>query len=261
MSAARLARFLRAAKGDKNRAIRLYIWNAHLSREFYLPIQLTEVALRNSIHKQLSSLFGDLWFENPGFTSAVPERTQVEMRKVALFERTQRRSAFTVDHVVAGLSFGFWLSLLNSSMCERIWAGDIRPVFPHLPINLHQPDVHKRLEKLRLFRNAVMHHYAIFDKGTTAEWENIKLILGWICPSTNKCETVDLVRSPYAAIRDGRSAGRRVGLPPLRGPRARRISGALTDCPARTFVSKAWRTACDIFGEARSTSVRQLTAR
>ena len=52
------------------------------------------------------------------------------------------------------------------------------------PPTLHQPDVHKRLEKLRLFRNAVMHHYAIFDKGTTAEWENIKLILGWICPAT-----------------------------------------------------------------------------
>jgi hypothetical protein len=62
--------------------------------------------------------------------------------------------------------------------------GNIRPIFPHLPPTLHQPDVHKRLEKLRLFRNAVMHHYAIFDKGTTAEWENIKLILGWICPIT-----------------------------------------------------------------------------
>jgi len=186
MSPARLARFLGPAKGDRNRAIRLYIWNAHLSREFYLPIQLTEVALRNSIHKQLTSIFGDSWFENPSFASAVPVRTQEEMRKVAAFERGQRRAAFTVDHVVAGLSFGFWLSLLNSSMCERIWAGNIRPVFPYLPPNLHQPDVHRRLEKLRLFRNAVMHHYAIFDKGTTAEWENIKLILGWICPSTTQ---------------------------------------------------------------------------
>ena len=186
MSAARLARFRGPANGDRNRAIRLYIWNAHLSREFYLPIQLTEVALRNSIHNQLTNMFGKLWFETPSFTSALPLRTQGEMRKVAEFERSQRRGAFTIDHVVAGLSFGFWLSLLNSSMCERLWSGNIRPVFPHLPPNLHQPDVHKRLEKLRLFRNAVMHHYAIFDKGTSAEWENIKLILGWICPDTRE---------------------------------------------------------------------------
>jgi hypothetical protein len=186
MSSARLARFLRPARGDRNRAIRLYIWNAHLSREFYLPIQLTEVALRNSIHNQLTTMFGGLWFENPRLTSAVPERTHGEMQKIASFERSQRRAAFTVDHVVAGLSFGFWLSLLNSSMYERLWSGDIRPIFPHLPVHLHQPDVHRRLERLRQFRNAVMHHYAIFDKGTTAEWENIKLILGWICPETRQ---------------------------------------------------------------------------
>lgn len=31
-----------------------------------------------------------------------------------------------------------------------------------------------------------MHHYAIFDKGTSAEWESIKLILGWICPQTRQ---------------------------------------------------------------------------
>jgi hypothetical protein len=148
-----------------------------------LPIQLTEVALRNSIHNQLTALYGNLWFEARGLISAVPERTRVEVTKVASLERFQRGSAFTVDHVVAGLSFGFWLSLLNSSMTERLWSGNIRSIFPHLPPTLHQPDVHRRLEKLRLFRNAVMHHYAIFDKGTTAEWENIKLILGWICPT------------------------------------------------------------------------------
>jgi hypothetical protein len=184
LSTALLARYLAAAKGDKNRAIRLYIWNADLSREFYFPIQLTEVALRNSIHNQLTALYGNPWFEARALLSAIPERTQVEVTKVAALERFQRGPAFTVDHVVAGLSFGFWLSLLNSSMTERLWSGNIRPIFPHLPPTLHQPDVHKRLEKLRQFRNAVMHHYAIFDKGITAEWENIKLILGWICPTT-----------------------------------------------------------------------------
>ncbi|HEV7600257.1 MAG TPA: hypothetical protein VGO49_08360 [Bradyrhizobium sp.] len=184
LSLALLSRYLGAAKGDKNRAIRLYIWNADLSREFYLPIQLTEVALRNSIHNQLTALYGNLWFETSELLSAVPQRTQVEVKKVASRERVQRGSAFTVDQVVAGLPFGFWLSLLNSSMTERLWSGNIRPIFPHLPSTLHRPDVHKRLERLRLFRNAVMHHYAIFDKGTTAEWENIKLILGWICPTT-----------------------------------------------------------------------------
>jgi hypothetical protein len=82
MAPARLARYMGAAKGDKNRALRLYIWNAHLSREFYLPIQLTEVALRNSIHAQLSNLHGANWFEAPRLTTAVPTRTLDEMKKI-----------------------------------------------------------------------------------------------------------------------------------------------------------------------------------
>jgi hypothetical protein len=129
LSPDRLARYLGAAKGDKNRAIRLYIWNADLSREFYLPIQLTEVALRNSIHNRLTALYGNSWFEARELLSAIPERTQVEVTKAAALERFQRGPGFTVDHVVAGLSFGFWLSLLNSSMTERLWSGNIRPFF------------------------------------------------------------------------------------------------------------------------------------
>jgi hypothetical protein len=184
MSPARLARYLGAAGGDKNRAMRLYLWNAHLCSEFYLPIQMTEVSLRNAIHVQLTVNFGPSWFENTALVSAVPERTQTELANTAAKERAQRGLSFTVDHVVAALSFGFWLSLLNAPMTQRLWMGNIRPIFPHLPTTLHQPDVHKRLEKLRLFRNAVMHHFAVFDKGPISEWENIKLILGWLCPTT-----------------------------------------------------------------------------
>lgn len=184
MSPARLGRYLGPAKGDKNHALRLYIWNADLSREFYVPIQATEVALRNSVHQQLTARYGANWFEKRSLVSALPQRTQDEIAKVAAYERGQRGVNFTVDHVVAGLSFGFWLSLLNAPMTQRVWGGNIRPIFPYLPITLHQPDVHTRLERLRLFRNAVMHHFAVFDKGTNAQWENIKLILSWICPTT-----------------------------------------------------------------------------
>lgn len=191
MSAARLGRYLGAAKGDRNRAFRLYLWNAHLCREFYFPIQVAEIALRNSVHKGLQSNYGTDWFSTRSLTTALPKRSQEEIVDVVSFESGKRGAAFTIDHVVAGLSFGFWLSLLNGPMTNRVWAGNIRPVFPNLPATLHQPDVHRRLEKLRLFRNAVMHHYAIFDKGVISEWENIKLIVQWICqPSLRLIEQV-----------------------------------------------------------------------
>jgi hypothetical protein len=186
MSPARLARYLGAARQDKNRALRLYIWNAELCQEFYLPIQMTEVSLRNSIRKNLQTIFEDDWFADSSFVSAISERSRLEINDVVAFERAKRGTGFTIDHVIARMSFGFWLSLLNAPMTNRIWSGNIHPIFPNMPHHLGQSDVHQRLERLRLFRNAVMHHYAIFDKAPGIEWENIKIILGWICQPTVK---------------------------------------------------------------------------
>jgi hypothetical protein len=192
MSPARLGRYMGAAKHNKNHALRLYIWNAHMCQEFYFPIQITEVAIRNSVSNGLAKNFGPTWFQEKSLTTAISARSSNEIADTVSFEKAKRGASFSVDHVVAGLSFGFWLSLLNAPMTNRLWSGSIRPIFPHLPATLHQPDVHKRLEKMRLFRNAVMHHYAIFDKGILSEWENLKIILGWICPEsvwlmTNLC--------------------------------------------------------------------------
>jgi len=186
MSPARLARFSRAARGDRHLSFRLHLWNAKLCREFYFPLQIMEVSLRNSIHQNLQNRFGANWHTERSFVTAIPQRNQDELRDCITLERAKRAGRHTIDHIVAGMSFGFWHSLLNTSMTNRLWGGDVRPMFPNMPHNLGQPDVHKKLERLRLFRNAVMHHYAIFDKAPGVEWDNIKIILGWICQPSVK---------------------------------------------------------------------------
>jgi hypothetical protein len=186
MSSARLDRFMAAARQDKQRALRLYFWNAELCQEFYLPIQMTEISLRNSIHRHLQASFQEDWHADRSFTAALPARSQTEIAAVVADERARRGASFTVDHIVAGMSFGFWHSLMNASLQNRVWGGNIRPMFPNLPHHMDRRHVHDRLEKLRAFRNAVMHHYAIFDKAPSLEWENIKIILGWLCQPTTK---------------------------------------------------------------------------
>jgi hypothetical protein len=184
MSPARLARYIPSGKGDKNHALRLYVWNARLCEEFYIPIQFTEVALRNCIHRQLVLLYRDNWFEQPKFTNIIPDRHKSEMAKTVSDERKKRGLSFTPDHVVAGMSFGFWLNLMSQSLENFIWPNGIKGAFPRLPHGFGRDEVYKRLERLRKFRNAVMHHYAIFDKGPTDEYRNIRTLLDWMCPET-----------------------------------------------------------------------------
>lgn len=48
----RISRYLAAAKNDKQLALRLYVWNARLCECLYLPVQFTEVAVRNAVMRR-----------------------------------------------------------------------------------------------------------------------------------------------------------------------------------------------------------------
>jgi len=184
MSHARFARFLPPAKGDRNLALRLYIWNARLCEEFYIPLQFTEVALRNAIHRRLHHLFGPDWHSETDFTDIIPDRHKKELSGLVSAERARLGTAFTPNDVVAGLTFGFWLNLMSRALEHVLWRPGVRSAFPHLPVGFDRELVYRRLEQLRKFRNAVMHHYAIFDMGPTHEYQNIQTLLSWICPET-----------------------------------------------------------------------------
>lgn len=183
MSAARLVRFT-PATGDKNHGLRTYVWNARLCEEFYIPLQFTEVAFRNGLHRRLQSVYGADWYQNQRLIGTLPIRHRDEVAEVVKTERARRSTSFTIDHVVGGLPFGFWHNLMGHSLAHILWKYGIKEPFPHLPITENRQTVFQRLEQLRKFRNAVMHHYAIFDKGPTAEYQNILLLLEWMCPNT-----------------------------------------------------------------------------
>lgn len=184
MSPARLRRFSAPPAWDKNHSIRTYVWNARLCEEFYIPIQFCEIALRNAIHTRLAELFGPAWYADQTFIHAIPDRHKEELAATVRQEMKFRGASFTADHVVAGMSFGFWQNLMSQSHKNLIWGGGVHSAFPHLPPRWGTTEIYDRLERLRKFRNAVMHHYAIFDKKPTAEYDNIRQLLKWMCPGT-----------------------------------------------------------------------------
>jgi hypothetical protein len=183
MSHARLARFTPPG-GDRNFGLRIYVWNARLCEEFYIPLQLTEVSLRNGIVRRLVGCYGPDWFQDHRLISTIPDRHKDEIRDVTISEKAKRASSFTADHVVAGLSFGFWLNLMGHSVAHILWKHNLNAPFPNLPAGVTRNDIYRRLDQFRKFRNAVMHHYAIFDKGPVAEYQNIRYLVEAMCPYT-----------------------------------------------------------------------------
>lgn len=184
MSPARLRRFSGGTGGDSHRAFRQYVWNARLCEEFYLPLQIAEISVRNAIHQTLTRRFGVDWPTEAGFTAQLPDRYKAEVRKVVADERAAKGRGYTVDHVVAGLTFGFWVHLLTSRYDALLWQGGVKRSFQNIPKGTSREDVYVMVDRLRVFRNRVAHHFAIFDRRPMAEYQNLLELVGYICGET-----------------------------------------------------------------------------
>jgi hypothetical protein len=184
LAPARLTRYLPASKGDRDLALRLYVWNAHLCAEFYLPLQTAEICVRNVIQRALINRYGRGWYSRSAFIDVLPERYRAELFRKVRDEQTKRQSAFTGDHVVATMPFGFWVQLLTSGFEHLLWTSGIRTSFPGAPRGMERQGIYDAVEKLRHFRNKVAHHYAIFDLQPLDQFRNATTVIDWISPDT-----------------------------------------------------------------------------
>lgn len=173
------------AKGDKHYALRLYVWNSHLCEAAYFPTQVCEVAVRNAIHRALLAKFGDDWYQRGGFLCTLPKRLREQLDSVIRDERRAYGAAMNVNHLVSGLSFGFWQNLLTTRYDEVLWPIHLGLACPHIPEGASIGDLHDRVERFRLFRNRIAHHKPIFDRRPKSEHENILALVSWVCPETH----------------------------------------------------------------------------
>lgn len=178
LSAGRFSTYLRAADEDGEKATRLYAWNTAVCAAFYGPLQALEVALRNAMHERLAERYGAEWYDNAEVRLNDKHREQVEEAKTRL---RQTGKAVTPPHVVAALSFGFWVFLLSSSYDETLWRFALYKVFPRAEA-VQRKEVYERLMKLLVLRNRIAHHEPIFASPLRRRYRQILEITGWISP-------------------------------------------------------------------------------
>jgi hypothetical protein len=75
-------------------------------------------------------------------------------------------------------------SIQGGNVTHILWKQSINAPFPNLPAGVTRTDIYTRLDQFRKFRNAVMHHYAIFDKNPVGEYQNIRYLVGAMNPET-----------------------------------------------------------------------------
>jgi hypothetical protein len=162
----------------------MLIWNARLCQELLLPLQAAEITVRNAVARRLADSFGQGWYSSAAFIKSLQARHAEDLRALVRLEQNSRGKDFSVDHVIAGLKFGFWVQLLSKQYDKWLRARDIQLTFPNISSAHDRSYIHTRVDQLRVFRNKVAHHYAIFDRDPLKEYGNAMSIIGWICRDT-----------------------------------------------------------------------------
>jgi hypothetical protein len=150
-----------------------------------MPIQMAEVTARNAIFIPVSKRFGAGWYDNPKFQNILAERMRNELADVVKRQRKRRKANLTGNHIIADLSFGFWTRLMTAAYDKHLWANGVKNSFPNASRSEGREQIFVRLDRLRKFRNDVAHHYAVFDKGPSSEYQNALHLTKLACDETH----------------------------------------------------------------------------
>jgi hypothetical protein len=102
--------------------------------------------------------------------------------------------------IVAGLSFGFWVGLLQPKYNPALWSSHLRVAFPHLPATETRVTLFKYAGDVATLRNRISHHEPIFKRDLLLDFGELMKLLAWICPDTGAwirphCQVPALMRS------------------------------------------------------------------
>lgn len=185
LSPERMTKYLAEARGDTNLAVQLYHWNCRLCGAFYPPINLAEVAVRNSVSLPVAKRFGSNWHEEPKFRNILDAKKKSELDSAIRRERNQHGRNLTAHHVTSALTFGFWVGLMAKSYDQHLWATGIKKSFPNAGAAESRASIHTKIDRVRDIRNDIMHYRSVFDKSPRRLLTEIQSVIALISPDAH----------------------------------------------------------------------------
>ena len=148
-----------------------YEQNLLVSKQYYIPLALLEVTLRNSINNHLKNKYGNGWLINNAFFL---RQDLIRKRDEAKYKLQTRKETITQDKLIAELSFGFWTSLFKAPYAKQMRKNDLKKIFKNLPprhiIDINRASISSKLNNIRAFRNRIFHYEKIID---SPKYQNI----------------------------------------------------------------------------------------
>lgn len=203
-STKRMERYFTLYPNDEKRAIKHYECNQMLSESLYTCLSVLEVTLRNALCRELETMTGrEDWYAifptTPGLRSLNRYITEAGQHI------TGRHEQITPSKIVAELTLGFWVSLLNSEYERTLWKS-LRRAFPYMERRERQrKNVSAPLNLFRRLRNRIFHNESICWNLSRIEEIHAEIlkVIGWMnCDLPEWVKTHERFENVCAEIRE-----------------------------------------------------------
>ena len=167
----------------------LYRLNLNLSQEVFAILSYFEVALRNSIDRQLTTYLGNNWLRDsilPGGIFDIPScRDSAKIIQKA-YNRLNRKGRYSHYRLLAEMEFGVWKYMFANPQ-YRVTGRVLLNIFSNKPrssimMQYNQAYMFNELDGINILRNRIAHHEPI-----CFERQNPKIDTTYIL---NACQTL-----------------------------------------------------------------------
>ena len=152
------------------------------ARSLYSPLQMAEIALRNSLHQFLTGRFNTpAWYD---VITGLPQWQQGQLAEARQKLIANGKNVIP-GRMVAELHFGFWTGFFNKFHARtglgHALAGQVFPHAPRAERDLRKLDA--RWKRVRDLRNRVFHHERIIHwADLDAQHTAILEVIRWVSP-------------------------------------------------------------------------------
>lgn len=183
-STARMKPYYERYPGNERKALQHYRQNIQLAEALLPSLSIYEVALRNSIIRELERMTGRKdWYAF--FLTIQALKALVDQVDIAKQHIIKRGELVTPDKINGELTMGFWVLLFNAKYERYLWK-DIRKAFPNMPKTKRQRKyISAPLNDIRALRNRVFHNESISWSLMRLEsiHKSILEVCSWINPA------------------------------------------------------------------------------
>jgi hypothetical protein len=199
LSTTRIRNYYRNDAGDGDvEAVARYLWNMALQASLIPALHAAELTIRNAIFDasvKVANTRGRRYGEIACWLDARPSllyRNEEVMVQQAKEHLRSSPKSMTPGHLVAKLSFGFWVNLLNASYEQgradgpALWPAALKDFHGIPRRERNRVDLRLRFDAIRNFRNRVFHHEPLWDRTPERDFDHLLETIRYLNPGIQR---------------------------------------------------------------------------